>query len=107
MTDLRVIEQTVIDFFVDTKEYKEYKEKLEKLSQNGALLKRVNEMREANFRLQSEEGADLMDKYDELTNAFEDVINNALVTEFLEAEAAIVKLVQEFYYNVTSGLEFK
>ena len=52
------------------------------------------------------ESSELMDLMDALTNEYEDVINNESVARFLEAEAAICRMVREFNLMVTEGLEF-
>ena len=50
---------------------------------------------------------DLMDMLDALTNEYEDVINIELASEFLEAEVALCRLVQNFQRDVIAGLNFE
>ena len=107
MTDLTELEQHVLQVLRDTPEYRDYSRTLKELQKNPELYQRVNEMREKNFIIsQKEEDEDIMDLMDALTNEFEDVIGMSVVTEFMEAEAAFVKMIQDFTNTVTYGLEF-
>ena len=106
MTDLSNLAQTVIDTILETREFSRYRELLEELEKQPDLFLRVNQMREKNFRLQHEENVDLLDMYDSLANEYEDVINNELVGAFMEAEVAACRVVKDFVYTVTKGLEF-
>ncbi len=66
----------------------------------------MNVMREKNFLIQQKDEEDMMELMDALTNEYEDVIGMSIVTEFIEAEAAFVKMIQDFTNTVTYGLEF-
>ena len=107
MTDLSELEAHVLKVLRGTSEYREYDRTLKELQRNPELYQRVNEMREKNFLIQQkEEDEDIMELMDALTNEYEDVIGMSCVTEFIEAEAAFVKMIQEFTNTVTYGLEF-
>lgn len=106
MTDLSNLAQNVINVISSTIEYQNYLEAINELKQDDALLFRVNQMRERNYLLQQAGGEDLLEKMDELTSEYEDVINNEAVSRFLAAEAGVCKMIQEFYDTITNGLEF-
>ena len=108
MTDLSDLTFNVINILKETEEYKEYRDSLNAIRGNPELYTRVNEMREKNFELHQSDcdSEELMDLMDALTNEYEDVITNEAVGRFLEAEADICKLFQDFYYKVTEGLDF-
>lgn len=106
MTDVTEFSKTVLDFLKNTEEYKAYRSGLEEMRRNPVLFARVNELREKNYLLQEESPEDILDKVDALTNEYEDVIGNASVKAFFEAEAAFCKIMQQFNNTVTNGLEF-
>ena len=108
MTDITDLSKHVIDTIKSTDEYKAYAAGLSEIKADPQLYHRVSEMRERNYTLHQSDidPGELMDLMDALTNDYEDVINNESVARFLEAEAAICRLVQEFNSMVTEGLEF-
>ncbi|MCQ2520021.1 MAG: YlbF family regulator [Lachnospiraceae bacterium] len=106
MTDLSKLTHYVIDELRATEEYKEYEANLAELVKDRDLYYRVNEMREKNFKIQLSRNEDMMELMDALTNEYEDVINLELVRNFLDSEAAVCRLFQEFHNTVTEGLEF-
>ena len=108
MTDLSNLTTNVINVIRETDEYIEYRDSLNAIRSDPSLYTRVNEMREKNFEIHQSnaDSEELMDLMDALTNEYKDVITNEAVGRFLEAEADICKLFQEFYYAVTEGLDF-
>ena len=108
MTDLSNLIINVINVIKETEEYMEYRDSLSALRSDPSLYARVNEMREKNFEIHqsNSDSEELMDLMDALTNEYEDVITNESVGRFLEAEADICKLFQDFYIKVTEGLDF-
>lgn len=106
MTDISYLSNQVLDVIKATPEYLEYSRVLAELQKDSALYARVNEMREKNFNIQFASKEDLMALTDALTCEYEDVIGIAIVKEFIDAEAAFCRLMQIFFNEVTSGLEF-
>ncbi len=106
MTDISYLSNKVLDVIKETPEYLEYSRTLAELKKDSQLYARVNEMREKNFNLQFASKEDLMALTDALTIEYEDVIDIAIVKEFIDAEAAFCRLMQIFITGVTSGLEF-
>ncbi len=106
MTDLTNLEKTVIDAIRETEEYKNYIAISAVVKKDPALYARLMELREKNFSIQQSNEEDLMDLMDALTNEYEDVINNATVSDYLSFEAEYCRLVQGFMHELTEGLEF-
>ena len=108
MTDITDLSKHVIDTIKSTDEYKAYAAGLSEIKADPQLYHRVNEMRERNYTLHQSDidPGELMDLMDALTNEYEDVITNEAVGRFLEAEADICRLFQDFYCRVTEGLDF-
>lgn len=106
MTDLKVLSEQVVNAICRTEEYINYKKCLEEIKKDPVLYKRLNELREKNFRLRQENPDDIIELMDALTNEYDDVINIELTSEFIEAEATFCRMFQEFNQTVIDGLEF-
>lgn len=106
MTDLSALANQVLETIRNTEEYKRYRELLEEIKKDPTIYDRVNELREKNFMIQQSESDDILDMIDALTNEYEDVINMELASEFLSAEVALCRLVQDFNRILVDGLEF-
>ena len=106
MTDITELSNQVINTIHETDEYIAYIETRNELRKDPALYERVNEFRAKNFLLQQADSDDLLDMMDALTNEYEDVINIELVSEFITAEVALCRLVQEFNHRLIDGLDF-
>jgi len=107
MTDLTGLSNQVSEAIRNTPEYAEFTRLLSQLKQNPELYKLVDEMRDKNFMIHQGDVGDPYDMMDALTNEYEGVINNVSVSEFLQAEIALCKMIHEFNRNVTAGLEIE
>lgn len=91
-----------------TDEYVFYSDQLAVLSHYPELMEKINEYREENFRLQNEyEGDELFDKTEEFTTRYEELLENPVVSDFLQAEAGIVRMVQDINTCLVEGLNFQ
>jgi len=106
MTDLHETTEAVIAVVKETEEYKKYIWALRKLKEYPELFNRVNELREKNYLLHRNDSEDMIDWLDALTNEFDDVINNESVSEFLQAESSLCRLMSELSTSIVRGLEF-
>ena len=107
MTDLTGLSNQVSEAIRNTPEYAEFTRLLSQLKQNPELYRQVDEMRDKNFMIHQGEVGDPYDMMDALTNEYEGVINNVSVSEFIQAEIALCKMIHEFNRNVTEGLEIE
>lgn len=88
--------------------YKEYNFQKEKLKKQPALFERVGEFRKRNFDLQSNtQGDDLLAKLDAFEKEFEEFRANPLVDDFLRAELAFCRMMQEVNVQITAELDFE
>ena len=107
MTDLTGLSNQVSEAIRNTPEYAEFTRLLSQLKQDPELYRRVDEMRDKNFMIHQGDVGDPYDMMDALTNEYEGVINNVSVSEFIQAEIALCKMIHEFNRNVTAGLEIE
>ena len=107
MTDLTGLSNQVSEAIRNTPEYAEFTRLLSQLKQDPELYRRVDEMRDKNFMIHQGDVGDPYDMMDALTNEYEGVINNVSVSEFLQAEIALCKMIHDFNRKVTAGLEIE
>ena len=64
--------------------------------------------RAENFELQNRyEGDELFDKLEEFTQKYETLLENPVANDFLQAEAGLVKMMQEINISLVEGLNFQ
>ena len=107
---MTAIEEATIHFAANIKEtdvYQEYYLRLSAIKAEPELYEKVNEFRLKNFKLQSSEQCDgLLEKMENLEKEYEDIIDNPLVGDFLRAEIAFCRLMQDINKYITLELEF-
>lgn len=92
----------------DTEIYKAYRYQLEKLKKNPELFKQVNEYRYRNFEVQNTSQVnELFDKMDAFEKEDEKLRENPIVDDFLQAELAFCRLMQEINTLMTEQLDFE
>ena len=104
------IEEATIRFAADIKEtevYQEYRQQLDAIKKEAALYEKVNELRLKNFKLQSSEQCDgLLEQMERLEEEYADIMDDPLVGDFLRAELAFCRLMQDINKYITLELEF-
>ncbi len=92
----------------DTEAYKKYYYQLETLKQNPELYQQVNEFRKHNFEIQNTTQVDeLFDKMDSFEKEYERFCENPIVDDFLRAELAFCRMMQEATIFITEELDFQ
>lgn len=110
-----MLEQSVnnaVDKFVDsikaTETYKRYCEKLQMIKQYPQQYAIVNEFRQRNFELQnSAQTDDLFEKIDAFEKEYEKYREDPLIEDFLQAELALCRMMQEVDIMITEKLDFE
>lgn len=86
--------------------YREYETVLAKVKQQPGLKEQIDEFRRRNYLLQSEEDCDF-GKIDQFEKEFADFREQPLVSEFLAAELAFCRMMQDVNIRVTEALHFE
>lgn len=106
----KLVENAVLKFTKTVKEseiYKRYRYQLDKIKENPELYSQVNEFRRLNFELQNTTQVDeLFDKMDAFEKEYEKFRENPIVDDFLRAELAFCRLIQEINTYITEELDF-
>lgn len=89
--------------------YKEYDFQKKKLKEQPELFEKVREFRQKNFAMQTadEQGDELLDKLDAFEREAEKLREDPLVDNFLSAELAFCRMMQEVNVRIMAGLDFE
>lgn len=91
-----------------SEEYRNYELQLAELKKQPVLYDKVNEFRQKNFHIQNTETSEnIMDCMDELEKEYEELRENSLVEEFLEADTSFCRMMQEINIFITKELDFE
>lgn len=97
---------TLITAILKCEEYLAYRAELDKVLQVPELKAQIDEYRRRNYQLQSSTDIDF-EKLDRFEKEYEDFRSDPLVSEFLAAELAFCKRMQEIESRVTAELDFQ
>lgn len=106
-----IVKKATDNFIEEIREsgiYKEYDFQKKKLKKQPELFAMVAEFRQRNFALQKETPAEeLLDKIDAFEREYEEFRANPLVDDFLRAELAFCRMMQEVNVLITAELDFE
>ena len=96
----------LIATILESEEYREFDAKRNEVKQYPELKARIDEFRERNFLLQISDN-NAFDKMEQLEREYEDIIENSMVSDFLEAELAFCRMMQDLNLRLTEALNFE
>lgn len=92
----------------ETDIYQEYLRCREILKKQPELYAQVNEYRRKNFDIQNEsEGSELFDRMEAFEREYREFRENPLVDDFLRAELALCRMLQEMNVLLTVEIDFE
>ena len=89
-----------------SEEYQTYLKAKHALRENEVLSRNLQEFRAKNYELQNRQGVNPYDEMIELTREYDELLHNSIVSDFLQAEQQICKLLQQVFDSIAEGLEF-
>ena len=88
--------------------YREYRRQSERVDNAGDMREKIDESRVRNFELQnSVQTEDLLDKLDDFEREYEKFREDPLVEEFLDAELAFCRMMQEIDVKLAEAMDFE
>ena len=88
--------------------YREYRRQSEPVDNAGDMREKIDEYRVRNFELQnSVQTEDLLDKLDDFEREYEKFREDPLVEEFLDAELAFCRMMQEIDVKLAEAMDFE
>ena len=92
----------------ETDTYKEYYNQREKVKKQPELYDKINEYRQRNFDLQNEsDSEDLFDRMEAFDQEYAKFRENPLVDDFLRAELAFCRMMQEVEILLAAEIDFE
>lgn len=110
MSDSEIMEATkkFAAIIQESDTYKEYYYQREKVKKQPELYDRVNEFRQKNFDLQNEsDSEDLFDRMEVFEQEYAKFRENPLVDDFLRAELAFCRMMQEVEIVLAAEIDFE
>lgn len=110
MSDVQIEEATkkFAAYIQQSDTYKEYWNQREKLKKQPELYDRVNEFRQRNFDIQNEsDSEDLFDKMEAFEREYAKFRENPMVEDFLRAELAFCRMMQDINVLLTAEIDFE
>ena len=110
MSDSEIMEATkkFAAIIRDSDTYKEYLFQREKIKTQPELYDKVNEYRRKNFDIQNEsDSEDLFDRMEAFEREYAKFRENPLVDDFLQAELAFCRMMQDVNVLLTSEIDFE
>lgn len=90
----------------NTDAYLEYQKQLARVKEQSELKRQIDEFRTRNFELQTSKDTNF-DKLDQFTGENDAFRENPLVSDFLAAELAFCRMMQEIGLYVTDQMHFE
>jgi len=110
MSDKEIIEAARVfaDQIMTSDTYREYYYQREKIKKQPELYDKVNEFRQRNFDLQTAtDSEDMLDRIEAFEQEYEKFRENPLVDDFLRAELAFCRMMQEIYALMANEVDFE
>ncbi len=99
--------KNLVDTIKNTDEYKEFQFQKDKIDKFPELKDRINEFRKKNYELQnSGQSATLMEDAERLQKENEDLLENPLSADFLQAELEFCRMMQDVNACIIEGVDF-
>lgn len=97
----------MIDVIKESEQFHRYRDAREKVREFPKKEKRLMEFRKKNYLLQnSDQSIDLFTESDRLMTEYQDLYQDPVVREFMDAEMAVCKIVQNINRELITCLEF-
>lgn len=106
MSSIDYAVQQLTTAILDSKEYKEYDEARKKVREFPELKQKMDKFRERNYELQ-QTGDCSLDAVWKLEEEYKDVLENPCVHEFLMAELAFCRMMQQMNHSVFAAVHFE
>ncbi len=108
MTETIISIDHMVNMIKDCAEFRRYREISSRVQEYPEKKKRLFEFRRKNYQLQnSEEQIDLFSESDRLMKEYQDVYDDPMLREFLDAEVKVCRIVQQINYELIRCLEFE
>lgn len=108
MTEVEQAIGDLLSVIKQTEEYVDFRYQLDKINLQPELHRQIDEFRKENFELQNNTPEDqMLQRSEEFEEKYQTFRENPLVNDFLAAETAFCRMMQEINLKITEGLQFE
>lgn len=108
MSDVNESVDALVVTIRETVVYQNYIREKERVQQHPQLKAQIDEYRKQNFELQNmTQDDELFDRIEQFQNKYEDFLANPLVADFLKAELAFCRMMQDITGRLIQGIDFE
>lgn len=92
----------------ETEQYRDYQRQKEKVKRQPDLKKKIDEFRLLNYQVQNGTAEnELFEKLEQMEQEYADFWAEPIVKDFLDAELAFCRMIQEINAKITDALDFE
>lgn len=107
-SDIMIAAKEFAELIQSSDTYQKYFFQREKVKKQPELYEKINEFRQRNFDLQNEtDSEELFDRMDAFEKEYEKFRENPLVDDFLRAELAFCRMMQDVNVILTTEIDFE
>lgn len=107
MSKMDVAVEQMIEAVLDSPEYRAYDEQRNKVKQFPDLKAKIDEFRARNYLLQISNDADALEKLEQFEREYSDFLEDSRVIDFLAAELAFCRMMQDIGIQITEAVQFE
>ena len=107
MNDIDNAVERMIAAILDSEAYREYDLQRNKVNQQPVLKDQINEFRRRNYELQNSSDYSSFGLFEHFEQEYEEFKQKPLVADFLAAELAFCRLMQDINIKITESLNFE
>lgn len=106
MNQVQEVTRTLIAAIEQSEEYIRYQKAKQEIFQYPLLKAKVDEFRKRNYEMQNTR-ADIFEEADKLQQEYAEVTENPVVREYLTAENAFCRVIQQINWQLIESLDFE
>ena len=100
--------ENLVQCIKDSTEYRRYREICDRVHEYPELEKQIHEFRRKNYEIQNEEGSwDRFERIEGLRREYADFRKDPMVREYLAAELAICRVIQNINWSILRNIDFE
>ena len=97
----------LIEAIRGSSEFYRYQEAKNRLHENPELEKTVHDFRKKNYHIQNSGNVNLFEEVDKLERENASIRSNSIVEEYMTAEIAFCRVIQNINWTLIDGLDFE
>lgn len=106
MSQVQKVTMTLIEAIKESNEYVGYQKAKQEMFKYPLLKEKVDEFRKRNYEMQDSR-TDIFEEAGRLQQEYEQILKNAVVREYLNAENAFCRMIQQINWQIIDEIDFE